>query len=130
MRETAFIAPNNICLSIPQLILCYDFGLDKWSIETMEVRQFSATEAGQRLDKAVVAFLPDYSRSQIQEMIEVGHVLVDGKNAKASQKLKGGESIEITLIEAEAKVIKPEAIPLTIVYEDKDIVVVDKEAGM
>jgi 23S rRNA pseudouridine1911/1915/1917 synthase len=96
----------------------------------MEVRQFSATEAGQRLDKAVVSFLPDFSRSQIQEMIEAGHVLVDGKNAKASQKLKGGESIEITLIEAEAKTIHPEAIPLTIVYEDEDIVVVDKDAGM
>jgi 23S rRNA pseudouridine1911/1915/1917 synthase len=96
----------------------------------MEVRQFSATEAGQRLDKAVVSFLPDFSRSQIQEMIEAGHVLVDGKNAKASQKLKGGESIEITLIEAEANVIHPEAIPLTIVYEDEDIVVVDKDAGM
>lgn len=96
----------------------------------METRNFSATEAGQRLDKAVVAFLPDYSRSQIQEMIETGHVLVEGKTVKASHKLKVGDAVEITLIEAEAKTILPEAIPLKVLYEDTDIVVVDKEAGM
>lgn len=96
----------------------------------METKTFSATEAGQRLDKAIVGFLPDYSRSQIQEMIEAERVLVDGKPAKASLKLKGGESIAITLIEEEKYTVKPEAIPLKIVYEDADIVVVDKEAGM
>jgi 23S rRNA pseudouridine1911/1915/1917 synthase len=96
----------------------------------METRHFSATEAGQRLDKALVSFLPDYSRSQIQEMIEAGQVLVDGKTAKASHKLKGSENIEVTLIEAEKYTVKPEALPLTIVYEDEDIVVIDKDAGM
>lgn len=96
----------------------------------METREFSATEAGQRLDKALVGFLPDYSRSQIQDMIEAGHVLVDGKPAKASLKLKGSESIQVTLIEAEPDKIQPEAMPLKIVYEDDDIVVIDKEAGM
>src|SRR5688572_19621057 len=96
----------------------------------METRHFSATEAGQRLDKALVGFLPDYSRSQIQEMIEAGQVLVDGKSAKASHKLKGSETIEVMLIEAEKYTVKPEALPLTIVYEDEDIVVIDKDAGM
>jgi 23S rRNA pseudouridine1911/1915/1917 synthase len=57
-------------------------------------------------------------------------VLVEGKNVKASHKLKEGDTIEITLIEPAARVIQPEAIPLKVLYEDKDIAVVEKEAGM
>lgn len=96
----------------------------------METLEFTVEKAGQRLDKILVKRLPAYSRNQIQEMISEGQVLVDGNSAKAGHKMKGGEQITITFPEEEELVIEPEDIPLKIVYEDDDIAVIEKEAGM
>ncbi|MGC1618744.1 MAG: RluA family pseudouridine synthase [Candidatus Acidiferrum sp.] len=87
-------------------------------------------EAGQRLDRYITALLPELSRTRIQELIEAGLVLVDGKPAKGSYKLRGGEKI---LVEAQARPpmrAEAEIIPLDILYEDADVIVVNKPAGM
>lgn len=96
----------------------------------METLEFTVEKAGQRLDKILVKRLPAYSRNQIQEMISESLVLVDGNSAKAGHKMKGGELISVTFPEEEELVIEPEDIPLTMVYEDDDIAVIEKEAGM
>lgn len=83
-----------------------------------------------RLDLAVVRLAPDITRATAQRLIEAGLVTVDGKPAKASLKLKGGEAIVIAIPPPAPAEPLPEAIPLDIVYEDADLVVVNKPAGM
>jgi 23S rRNA pseudouridine1911/1915/1917 synthase len=96
----------------------------------MDTLEFIVEKANERLDKILVRHLPDYSRNQIQEMISADLVLVDGESSKAGHKMKGGETILVTFPEEEERIIEPEDIPLTIVYEDDDIAVIEKEAGM
>ena len=90
-----------------------------------------ADDAGRRLDQYLVAKLPAISRARAQDLIAQEKVHVDGKTAKASLKLRGGERIEL-LGPAERPPLRamPEAIPLEIVYEDRDLVVIEKPAGM
>lgn len=86
--------------------------------------------AGERMDKIIADCCDDISRSYAAKLCEDGMVLADEKTVSKKYKIKGGEKIEITMpepIEAEAK---PENIPLDIVYEDKDIIIVNKPQGM
>jgi 23S rRNA pseudouridine1911/1915/1917 synthase len=87
--------------------------------------------AGQRLDQFLTARLEGVSRSRVQLLLEQGDVLVDGARPKASYKLRGGESVTITgePHPAPLKAVA-EDIPLTVVFEDKDLAVIDKPAGM
>jgi 23S rRNA pseudouridine1911/1915/1917 synthase len=91
--------------------------------------------AGQRLDRFLVEFmaaqLEPVSRSRVQLLLEQGDVLLDGSQPKPSYKLRGGEAIVITGVPRPAplKAIA-EDIPLSVVYEDKDLAVIDKPAGM
>ena len=85
---------------------------------------------GVRLDLFLASVLADQSRSQIQRLIKGGQVLVAGREAKANQPVKIGQSISVELQEPVDPTPRPEALPLTIVYQDPDIVVVDKPAGM
>ncbi|MFC6645867.1 RluA family pseudouridine synthase [Granulicella cerasi] len=84
-----------------------------------------------RLDAYLAKALPDVSRARVQMLIENDQVRVDGVVIKAKTKLKGGEQIEI---EGEPQLeplrAEPENIPLTVIYEDKDLAVIDKPAGM
>ena len=96
----------------------------------MESVVFSAEEKGQRLDVFVVERCPELSRSHVQKLIEQGAVLVDGQLRKANFKLRGTESVQIAVPEAEPISVAPEDIPLDILYEDKDIIVVNKARGM
>ena len=96
----------------------------------MEPVVFTAEEKGQRLDVFVVGKCPDLSRSHVQKLIEQGHVLVEGVQRKANFKLRGGEAVQVTLPEAEPITAAPEDIPLDILFEDKDIIVVNKARGM
>lgn len=85
----------------------------------------------QRLDKFLVAALPDYSRSRLQALIRDGFVRVDGQlPSKAGLPLDGGEIVEVHVPPAEPVELIPEDIPLDIVYEDHNLIVVDKPAGM
>ena len=86
---------------------------------------------GQRLDRWLAEQLPDRSRSEIQRWIKEGLVAVDGQIARASARLEQGQQIELAIPEIEPPAdLAPEALPLTIVYEDDDLLVVDKPAGM
>jgi 23S rRNA pseudouridine1911/1915/1917 synthase len=87
-------------------------------------------DAGKRLDQAVHGRMPGYSRSRIQQWIGAGQVLVNGKTGRAAQVLRGGESIDVTPTEAPPLNATPEDIPLTVLYEDDDMVALDKPAGM
>lgn len=83
-----------------------------------------------RLDKVVAMELQNLSRTQIQDMISKGLVIVNGKKEKASYKTKLNDQIEITIEDNTDLDVEPEDIPLNIVYEDKDVIVVDKPSGM
>jgi 23S rRNA pseudouridine1911/1915/1917 synthase len=86
---------------------------------------------GQRLDQFLTSQLEGVSRSRVQLLLEQGDVVVDGARAKASSKLRGGESIAITG-EPRPGPLKAiaEDIPLQVVFEDADLAVIDKPAGM
>jgi 23S rRNA pseudouridine1911/1915/1917 synthase len=94
--------------------------------------QFTVKNAGERLDKLIVEQVGDsLSRAQIQALIKDGQVTVNGAQVKAGIKLKGGEQVSVTIpARPESETVQPEAIPLTVLYEDKDIAVIDKPAGM
>jgi len=85
----------------------------------------SANEAGLRLDLFVAAHLPTLSRSQIQRLIKIGHVQLDGKPGKASWPMSVGAQVDLTLPAAEDPRPRPEDLPLRIVLDDSDITVVD-----
>ncbi len=95
-----------------------------------EVFAVSNEEAGVRLDKFVSDRLSDYTRSHIQKLTEEGRILVQGVPAKASYKLKENDKVTVEIPDAAEVDILPEAIPLSIVYEDEDMLVVDKPQGM
>jgi 23S rRNA pseudouridine1911/1915/1917 synthase len=91
----------------------------------------SSDEAGQRLDQYLTAHLSEISRARVQQVIERGEVLVNGAAAKASLRLKGDERITITgPPKAPPLRAIAEDITLDIVYEDNDLAVVNKPAGM
>ena len=91
---------------------------------------FTADRADERLDLFLVRRLPDLSRSYAQRLIADGQVTVDGTARKANYKLRGGEEIACTMPPAEEIEICAEDIPLDILYEDADIIVVNKARGM
>ena len=91
---------------------------------------FTADRADERLDLFLVRQLPDLSRSYAQRLIADGQVTVDGTARKANYKLRGGEEIVCTMPPAEEIEICAEDIPLDILYEDADIIVVNKARGM
>ena len=90
-----------------------------------------AAAVGQRLDQFLAAQLEGVSRSRVQLLIEQGDVLVDGAQEKPRLKLRGGERIQIVGEPHPAPLkAEPQAIPLDVVYEDDDLAVVNKPAGM
>ena len=81
---------------------------------------------GERIDRYLSEELEDRSRSYIQKLIKENHVTVNQKPVKANYRLSLGDRVEIDLPEAKEPDIKPEDIPLDILYEDKDIIIVNK----
>lgn len=88
------------------------------------------TEAGMRADKAISAALPALSRSAVQNLIGDGHVLYNGKPVTKSAKLPLGSKLLVEIPPARPLDVLPENIPLDIVYEDGDLLVVNKPKGM
>jgi 23S rRNA pseudouridine1911/1915/1917 synthase len=86
--------------------------------------------AGSRLDAWLAASIAGLSRSRAQRAIASGDVLVNGEVAKASLKLRDGDRVEVELPAPPTTDVAPEAIDLTVVYEDDDIAVIDKPAGL
>ena len=101
------------------------------SSEDVFVLEVPAGVDGERLDKFLASQLSDYSRARMQALIKQGLVQVDGETAtKAGRTLQGGEEIEVLVPAAVAGELQPEAIPLDIVFENADVIVVNKAAGM
>ena len=96
-------------------------------METYKVNEF---QLNMRLDKILVSFMPEKSRTYISKIIEEGNCLVNGKIAKASLKLKAGDIIEIDVPDDKPLEVNAEDLPLDIVYEDKDILIINKQQGM
>jgi 23S rRNA pseudouridine1911/1915/1917 synthase len=87
-------------------------------------------QAGRRLDVFLAEQLPTFSRSILRRAIDAGHVHVDDAPCKASLRLEPGNVVVVDQVAAPREGPKPQNIPLTILYEDEAIVVVDKRAGM
>lgn len=83
-----------------------------------------------RLDKACSEIFSDYSRSQIKQLLDGGNITVNGKTEKAKYKVKSGDVIRLEEPETKTLELRPENIPLDIVYEDDDVIVINKPQGM
>ena len=90
----------------------------------------SEESKNQRLDAFLASSLDGLTRSQATRLIESGEVAVDGKSVSKSYKLAGGEDVAVTLPEPEPVEAVPQDIPLDVVYEDADVIVVNKPSGM
>ena len=88
------------------------------------------TETSQRLDRLISNHYSDFSRTRIQDLIRQGYIKVDGKEISASDKVKEGVRIDLILPQAEEAIPQPQHIPLDILYEDQDLIVLNKAAGM
>ena len=98
----------------------------------MPLIQFTieADQAGERLDRILPQLSEGLSRSYAQTLVEQGHIMVNGAPAKSSQKVREGDTVTIEIPETESVGIVAEPMDLSIVYEDPDILVVDKPAGL
>ena len=96
----------------------------------MERFIIKSKDNGMRLDKVLVSFLDNKSRSFIANLIDEGKCLVNGKPAKASLEVKEGDVVELEIPEAKPLEVTSEDIPLKIIYEDEDILIIDKPQGM
>ncbi|TMH34104.1 MAG: RluA family pseudouridine synthase [Betaproteobacteria bacterium] len=104
-----------------------------WSDEA-EKREAIVADAlhGSRLDKAVVAMAGEFSRNHLQGLIESGHVWVDGRSVTtSSRKVMAGQRVAVELIPtAQSQAFRPEPVPLDIVFEDAQLLVLNKPAGL
>lgn len=99
-------------------------------MDTEHVFRILPEEAGIRADRYLAEHLPGYSRSYLQSLMEKQRLTIDGKPAKAGRKLRAGETLGISVPEPEELEVLPEEIPLSILYEDDALLVVDKPKGM
>ncbi|MBI2742930.1 MAG: RluA family pseudouridine synthase [Chlamydiales bacterium] len=100
------------------------------SNETSEIILVTPEEAGLRLDKLLTSRFPDYSRTYFQFLIEEGGVLVSGQVLKKRESPKVGDEIEICFALTPELSLKPENIPLNILFEDEHLLIIDKPAGL
>jgi 23S rRNA pseudouridine1911/1915/1917 synthase len=94
------------------------------------VFQATETDASLRLDAFLSNHIDGWSRARLQKLIEDGDVLVNGRTVKPAYKLRNGDQIEVDLVPNQAGNFTPENLPLEIIYEDNDIIVVNKAAGV
>ncbi|MGD8378096.1 MAG: 23S rRNA pseudouridine(1911/1915/1917) synthase RluD [Gammaproteobacteria bacterium] len=86
--------------------------------------------AGERLDRALAAMFPDYSRSRIQTWIREGHVRLDGRVPRPRDVVAGGEALRLEAVPERAPDLAPEPIPLDVIYEDDALLVINKPPGL
>ncbi len=86
--------------------------------------------AGQRLDQALARLFPEYSRSRLTQWVKDGHVLLDERASRPRDSVTTGQRVRMTVVEAPVTTLKPEALPLDIVYEDAALIIVNKPAGL
>jgi len=99
---------------------------------TEDTRRYSfiANKPGTRLDKYVVEECPELSRTQVQKLITEDYVMVNDCGAKAGLRLSTGDMVDVIIPPTVPSSILPEAIPLNILYEDTDLIVIDKPPGL
>jgi 23S rRNA pseudouridine1911/1915/1917 synthase len=97
---------------------------------TTETRQFTATEAGMRLDRYLASCCPDLTRSRLTKLIQDGKVTLNGLPAKPSQPVHARDRVALTIPPPVPLNMEPENIPISILYEDNDLMVVDKPWGL
>ena len=93
-------------------------------------KEYRIKEDGIRLDKAIAELDPGISRMTVQKLIEDDKILVNGKKEKASYKVKINDKIIIEFEKPKESKLKAEEIPLNVIYEDNDIIIINKEKGM
>jgi len=98
--------------------------------ERVESLQVLPEQAGQRLDRFLAERFPARSRSALQKLIREGFVTVSGKAARPSAPLRAGDMLEVRFPAPEPAVLQPEPIPLSVLHEDEDLLVLDKPAGL
>jgi 23S rRNA pseudouridine1911/1915/1917 synthase len=86
--------------------------------------------AGARLDAALARLAPDLSRARVQRLLEDGHVRLAGRRAKPAARLRAGDAIEVEVPPPEPSGLVAQDLPLAVLFEDDDLVVLDKAAGM
>ena len=86
--------------------------------------------AGERVDQALAKLFPDYSRSRLQTWLKEGQILVNGEIKRAKDKVLGGEQVRLEVVLVSENSWEAENIPLNIVYEDEQLLVINKPAGM
>jgi 23S rRNA pseudouridine1911/1915/1917 synthase len=86
--------------------------------------------AGARLDVALARLAPDLTRAHVKRLVEAGHVRLGGRPAKAAARLRAGDVLEVTVPPAEPSGLVAQDLPLAVLHEDRDLVVLDKAAGM
>ena len=95
----------------------------------MQIRA-AESDRGKRLDGFLHERLPEHSRSRVQQWIRAARVLINGEPARASYTIRGNEEIDVSPADPPPLAAEPEEIPLRILYEDADLVAIDKPAGM
>ena len=85
---------------------------------------------GTRLDQYLAAQLPELSRARIQALLKSGDITVNGKPAKPKTPVEAGMRIDVNIPEPAAAEARPQDIPVSVLYEDSDVIVIDKESGM
>ena len=96
----------------------------------MEIIKINEENVGKRIDSFIPSIKKDISRSMVQKLIKEENIKVNGKETKHSYKLKLNDEIEISIPEAKEIDLKAQDIPLDIIYEDDDIIVINKPKGM
>lgn len=96
----------------------------------MEVIEVLSGEQNSRIDSYLAGRLPDLSRTYVQKLLDEGRILVNGEKVKANYRIQLDDRIEVRLPPARELKVEPEPIPLDIVYEDSDLIVVNKPQGM
>src|SRR5258708_1565933 len=101
------------------------------ALDSVIIFTIQPDDAGQRLDRWLAIALPDHSRSEIQRWIKEGLVLVNDGAPKASHKVETGQAIEVRLpMQNGESHLDAEDIPLSILYEDVDLLVINKPSGL
>ena len=92
--------------------------------------KITAEEEGERLDAFLAARIEGWSRARLQDLIEDAEVLVEGRKTKPAYKIRAGDCIEDELTASSAESFAPEDIPIEVIYEDGDLIVINKPAGL
>ena len=92
--------------------------------------EFTTETSVERLDRFLADRCPDLSRSQLQGLIGKGQVTVDGIATRPANRLKAGQLVTLTIHDPPSSHVEPQDIPLKVVFQDRDILVIDKPAGL